>query len=238
MRLNHLQGYGCSFNGCTFEHSCLLCGREGHGVHQLRQNGTYRCQVMRKYMAEQCTNPLDDRQLRELFNPSTAAAAAQPSEVQSLTPAPKLLLSPSCQSSARAPSTAFKIHSWSGQQAITNAAADNQTSGDLDFPALPRAMAAESAPNSLTLTVDSDYSEASSSCSSSPNHSLCDSPEVPDSTSAKSEDEDLCVVCLEGPREVFFFPCGHRHTCAECAELVKDCPTCRAEIKGRCRAFL
>ena len=54
-----------------------------------------------------------------------------------------------------------------------------------------------------------------------------------------SDDEKLCVVCLDQPREVFFIPCGHICTCEACGNLLRNsgtadglCPLCRLPIEG------
>lgn len=48
------------------------------------------------------------------------------------------------------------------------------------------------------------------------------------------EDLNLCSVCLDRDRGVAFFPCGHTHTCMDCAIIVmresRCCPVCQAYI--------
>ena len=41
-----------------------------------------------------------------------------------------------------------------------------------------------------------------------------------------SETGPSCFLC-EGPCDITFQPCGHTAMCAECAEPVKRCPTCK-----------
>lgn len=47
-----------------------------------------------------------------------------------------------------------------------------------------------------------------------------------------------CVVCMENPVCITFIPCGHRKTCAECAEkLDANCPICRQAIEKSIKTF-
>lgn len=45
------------------------------------------------------------------------------------------------------------------------------------------------------------------------------------------EDRILCTVCLENERGTMFLPCQHAVACAKCAQSLKKCLVCRAEIK-------
>ena len=40
-----------------------------------------------------------------------------------------------------------------------------------------------------------------------------------------------CFLC-EGPCDITFQPCGHTAMCAECAEPVKRCTTCKVSCVG------
>lgn len=51
-------------------------------------------------------------------------------------------------------------------------------------------------------------------------------------------DQLTCKVCLEAAVSVVFLPCGHLSCCAECAPALKNCPICRANIKGSVRTYL
>jgi hypothetical protein len=48
------------------------------------------------------------------------------------------------------------------------------------------------------------------------------------------DENQLCVVCLENPREEVLVPCGHWVMCSECCAEIKsssnECPMCRQEI--------
>ena len=46
-----------------------------------------------------------------------------------------------------------------------------------------------------------------------------------------SETGPSCFLC-EGPCDITFQPCGHTAMCAECAEPVKRCPTCKVSCVG------
>ena len=45
-----------------------------------------------------------------------------------------------------------------------------------------------------------------------------------------------CVVCLDATANTFLHPCGHL-LCAECAEQVRQCPTCRTAVHERRRFY-
>ncbi|CAG2059094.1 unnamed protein product [Timema podura] len=46
-----------------------------------------------------------------------------------------------------------------------------------------------------------------------------------------------CAVCLDDTCEVIFVPCGHMCCCIKCAELVGQCPLCRADINQKVRVI-
>lgn len=52
------------------------------------------------------------------------------------------------------------------------------------------------------------------------------------------EDDHLCVVCLEHPRDEILVPCGHMVLCQQCCQSVMDssneCPVCRETITDHC----
>ena len=52
-----------------------------------------------------------------------------------------------------------------------------------------------------------------------------------------SAEEQTCAICLDRPPNVTFVPCGHKMTCEQCAERVRECPSCRAPIRLRQRTF-
>ena len=50
-------------------------------------------------------------------------------------------------------------------------------------------------------------------------------------------EEQTCAICLDRPPNVTFVPCGHKMTCEQCAERVRECPNCRAPIRVRQRTY-
>ena len=53
----------------------------------------------------------------------------------------------------------------------------------------------------------------------------------PTSPGAAGEEDNECVVCLDGPKEYACVPCGHKVLCAECQGMgLETCPVCRTEI--------
>nr|CAD7392507.1 unnamed protein product [Timema cristinae] len=46
-----------------------------------------------------------------------------------------------------------------------------------------------------------------------------------------------CAVCLDNTCEVIFVPCGHMCCCIKCAELVGQCPLCRADVNQKVRVI-
>ncbi|KAH9510104.1 Baculoviral IAP repeat-containing protein 7-A [Bulinus truncatus] len=50
--------------------------------------------------------------------------------------------------------------------------------------------------------------------------------------------QTVCKICLENEVAVVFLPCGHLVSCTECSSAVRNCPMCRAPVKGVVRAFL
>ena len=49
-------------------------------------------------------------------------------------------------------------------------------------------------------------------------------------------DEALCCICLDGPRNSVFYPCGHQVICKNCADRFRKeakhqvCPICRNRV--------
>jgi len=57
----------------------------------------------------------------------------------------------------------------------------------------------------------------------------------------KSDNEFVCVVCLDGVNSYLVVPCGHQCLCVDCAPLFEEpgslCPICRSECKIVCRVY-
>ena len=55
---------------------------------------------------------------------------------------------------------------------------------------------------------------------------------------AKEDDDKLCVVCMENPKNQILIPCGHVCVCEACAKDIGDaCPLCRKEVKVKYAAY-
>ena len=56
-----------------------------------------------------------------------------------------------------------------------------------------------------------------------------------------ADDDNLCVVCMEGEKEALFYPCGHIVSCMECACMLKQrnepCSICRKPITDVVRTY-
>jgi hypothetical protein len=57
-----------------------------------------------------------------------------------------------------------------------------------------------------------------------------------------ADEENMCVVCFDAPKEYAIVPCGHQCVCAGCAEqLTKTrtpmCPVCRGPIRETMKVF-
>ena len=47
-----------------------------------------------------------------------------------------------------------------------------------------------------------------------------------------------CVVCMCNPRSFTLIPCGHMAVCQSCCSRLKQCPLCRAVIRGVIRTYV
>jgi hypothetical protein len=59
---------------------------------------------------------------------------------------------------------------------------------------------------------------------------------------AAADEENMCVVCMDAPKDYLIVPCGHQCVCASCAEqLTKTrtptCPVCREPIQQTVKVF-
>lgn len=50
-------------------------------------------------------------------------------------------------------------------------------------------------------------------------------------------DKSLCVVCLDGNREVLLKPCNHYCLCSSCSEGLRECPMCKKRIQKTEKIF-
>ena len=52
------------------------------------------------------------------------------------------------------------------------------------------------------------------------------------------KERSVCKICRDRSVGVVFLPCGHLVSCLECCKAIKECPICRAVIKGNAKAFI
>lgn len=57
-------------------------------------------------------------------------------------------------------------------------------------------------------------------------------------TSIGNLDNEKCAICVDGPKNIVFFPCGHLATCLSCAQKLKICCACRRPIQGFTKVFV
>ena len=51
-------------------------------------------------------------------------------------------------------------------------------------------------------------------------------------------EQNECVICMDGSRQIACVPCGHRCLCPQCASGINgECPICRANVKCTMRIF-
>jgi hypothetical protein len=60
---------------------------------------------------------------------------------------------------------------------------------------------------------------------------------------APPSDEEMCVLCLDAPKDHIITPCGHQCVCGACAEKLKrvkrpTCPICREPIAATFKVFV
>lgn len=51
-------------------------------------------------------------------------------------------------------------------------------------------------------------------------------------------DRKKCKVCWDKDVSVLFLPCAHLVVCTECAPALRNCPVCRAAIRGTVRTYM
>ncbi|KAG4068933.1 hypothetical protein HA402_005081 [Bradysia odoriphaga] len=57
------------------------------------------------------------------------------------------------------------------------------------------------------------------------------------SSSARSTEENKCVICLDNDKTTLLVPCGHYAFCKLCANGIVECAICRARIEKRVKVF-
>jgi hypothetical protein len=60
------------------------------------------------------------------------------------------------------------------------------------------------------------------------------------SLSKKSEDERMCVICLDADAVMAALPCGHLAFCEQCVELARErpCPVCRSNVENIVKIYV
>merc|ERR1712032_1421107 len=53
------------------------------------------------------------------------------------------------------------------------------------------------------------------------------------------KDVDVCKICMDGPVQTVFVPCGHMLACLSCSRSLenKKCPVCRKRVKQAIRTY-
>ena len=59
-------------------------------------------------------------------------------------------------------------------------------------------------------------------------------------TQEQENNKKRCVICLEAPPSLLFFPCRHVVCCEDCGVLaeIRDCPICRKKIDDKMKIFM
>ena len=56
-----------------------------------------------------------------------------------------------------------------------------------------------------------------------------------------SQEEELCTICFDAPKDHILTPCGHQCVCGACAAKLRDtktaCPICRTAIRETLKVF-
>lgn len=57
---------------------------------------------------------------------------------------------------------------------------------------------------------------------------------------SNDEDENLCVICEDGKKQVVLLPCKHMCLCKACADFdkIKECPLCRTKVESSMTVFI
>ncbi|KAK2179127.1 hypothetical protein NP493_511g00010 [Ridgeia piscesae] len=60
----------------------------------------------------------------------------------------------------------------------------------------------------------------------------------PEAKVTTSDNRLQCKICMDDEAQILFLPCGHLCSCAKCAPALRNCPICRALIRGTVRVYL
>jgi hypothetical protein len=59
----------------------------------------------------------------------------------------------------------------------------------------------------------------------------------PSSSDLPEEDDSLCIICYDNPKEYAIVPCGHLCVCDTCVKQLSHCPICRVPKQNVLRIF-
>lgn len=82
-----------------------------------------------------------------------------------------------------------------------------------------------------SVEVPVEMAEEAASIASAPE------PTPPPSHAASVDLVSECVICMDQPSKIIFFPCGHLCCCTNCDPSVDLCPMCRATIEHRIKVI-
>ena len=54
---------------------------------------------------------------------------------------------------------------------------------------------------------------------------------------SQERDKLLCIVCLDGTREILLKPCNHYCLCCDCSQGLRECPMCKSRIQKTEKIF-
>ena len=87
-------------------------------------------------------------------------------------------------------------------------------------------------------------SSSSSSHKSLPSQPSSDSEDIPHlqrslshQQSSFSDDDTVCIICLDKSKEYAIIPCGHWCVCRDCVEKITRCPVCRTRKENALRIY-
>jgi hypothetical protein len=92
--------------------------------------------------------------------------------------------------------------------------------------------------NSLNPTLDESTLDKSIKDESTLDKSIKDESTLDKSIKDESKDvshldENICIICMDKPREIVFVDCGHLITCKVCSRELNKCPMCRVAISKK-----
>lgn len=61
---------------------------------------------------------------------------------------------------------------------------------------------------------------------------------LPGTPELQERPENMCIVCLEAPKNTVLFPCRHLCSCARCSVRLERCPLCRKDIEHRVEVWV